>query len=187
MILAKLLCGLTMILAVPFYRASEHVEPLLSMGERKAVEVAIFLSPECPISKAQTPELKKLQADFPELVFRLYFPVQTTREAEARAFCERYGLKGPIVMAPQAFDRARALGATTLPECFVLDSEGSVLYSGLIESSHSQPGKKRSSGHRQELRAALGTLRLGQIPEKPRTQAVGCKITFPESISSKTP
>ena len=162
-----------------------HLPDWEGRGKAESVaEVEVFLSPECPISKAQTPELKKLKADFPELVFRFYFPVQTTSEAEARAFCERYGLKGPVVLAPHAFERARALGATTLPECFALDSKRQVLYSGLIESSHSRAGKKRSSGSKPELRAALEALREGRMPENTRTQAVGCKITFPSAVQN---
>jgi|GEM_PF-1743217 len=141
--------------------------------------VAVFLSPECPISKSQTPELRALEKAFPEVAFSYYFPVQNTTEALARSFCERYSLNGAIYVGSTAFQMAQKQGATTLPECFVLDERGRIQYSGRIENSHARPGKRKSTASERDLYNALTALQNGHKPDVAETPAVGCKITFP--------
>ncbi|MBI1315404.1 hypothetical protein GC167_00895 [bacterium] len=150
--------------------------PVLGQAECRVV---VFLSPECPISKSQTPELRALEKSFPDVPFAYFFPVQNTTEAQARAFCAQYGLTGSVQAGSVAFDEARALEATTLPECFVLDTRGAILYSGRIENSHARPGKRKAMAGERDLYNALSALQNSRKPPVAQTPAVGCKITFP--------
>jgi peroxiredoxin len=70
-------------------------------------------------------------------------------------------------------DVARAYGAQTTPDVFVVDSEGAVRYRGAPDSDYGDPSQNAAW-----LRGALDALLAGKDPDPAETQPVGCSIKW---------
>lgn len=68
---------------------------------------------------------------------------------------------------------ARAFGAKTTPDLFVLDSGRRLRYRGAPDSDYDDPGQEA-----QWLREALDAVLSGSNPSRPQTQPVGCLIKW---------
>ncbi len=68
---------------------------------------------------------------------------------------------------------ARAYGAKTTPDVFILDSEQRLRYRGAPDSDHDDPGQQA-----QWIRSALDELLAGRQPETAETKPVGCSIKW---------
>lgn len=67
----------------------------------------------------------------------------------------------------------RAFGATTTPQCFVLDRRRVVRYIGAIDDDLNEEGVRRSY-----LREAVDALRAGKPVPTAATEVVGCPIDY---------
>jgi peroxiredoxin len=68
---------------------------------------------------------------------------------------------------------ARAYGAKTTPDVFILDSERRLSYRGAPDSDPDDPGQ-----HAQWMRSALDAVLAGEAPQTPETKPVGCSIKW---------
>jgi peroxiredoxin len=68
---------------------------------------------------------------------------------------------------------ARAFGAKTTPDVFVIDREGRVCYRGAPDGDHDDPTQNAAW-----LRAALDAVLAGAQPDLPETTPVGCSIKW---------
>jgi peroxiredoxin len=68
---------------------------------------------------------------------------------------------------------ARAYGAKTTPDVFVLDGMGALRYRGAPDGDHEDPGQRA-----EWLRAAVDALLAGSEPERAQTDPVGCSIKW---------
>jgi peroxiredoxin len=68
---------------------------------------------------------------------------------------------------------ARAYGAKTTPDLFVLDSEKRLRYRGAPDGDYDDP-----AGNAEWLRAALDAVLEGREPDRPETKPVGCSIKW---------
>jgi peroxiredoxin len=68
---------------------------------------------------------------------------------------------------------ARAFGAQTTPDLFVLDAENRLRYRGSPDGDYEDPGLRA-----QWLRDALDALLAGRAPARPETRPVGCSIKW---------
>jgi peroxiredoxin len=68
---------------------------------------------------------------------------------------------------------ARAFGARTTPDVFVVDSAGTVRYRGAPDSDYDDPGQRASW-----LRDAVDAVLDGRAPERAETKPVGCSIKW---------
>jgi hypothetical protein len=70
-------------------------------------------------------------------------------------------------------DVARAFGAKTTPDVFVIDADGQLRYRGAPDSDHQDP-----SLDSEWLRDALNCLRAAEDLARPETDPVGCSIKW---------
>jgi peroxiredoxin len=70
-------------------------------------------------------------------------------------------------------EAARAFGAETTPDVFVLDTQGRVRYRGAPDEDHSDPAHGAAW-----LREALDDLLEGREPRRPETRPVGCSVKW---------
>ena len=70
-------------------------------------------------------------------------------------------------------DVARAYGAQTTPDVFVVDSGGAVRYRGAPDSDYGDPSQNAAW-----LRGALDAVLTGSDPDPAETQPVGCSIKW---------
>ena len=68
---------------------------------------------------------------------------------------------------------ARAFGAKTTPDLFVLDAAGVLRYRGAPDADHDDPSLRA-----QWLRDALDAVLAGAVPDRASTQPVGCSIKW---------
>lgn len=68
---------------------------------------------------------------------------------------------------------ARAFGAQTTPDLFVLDSELVLRYRGAPDGDHQDPSQRAMW-----LRGSLESVLSGEQPEPPETDPVGCSIKW---------
>ena len=70
-------------------------------------------------------------------------------------------------------DVARAFGAQTTPDVFVIDAHGTLRYRGAPDADHADPSLDASW-----LREALDAVLAGRDPERPETTPVGCSVKW---------
>ena len=68
---------------------------------------------------------------------------------------------------------ARAFGARTTPDVFVLDAEGQLAYRGAPDGDYSDPSQNAAW-----LREALDDLLAGRPVGRPETEPVGCSVKW---------
>jgi len=73
-------------------------------------------------------------------------------------------------------DVARAYGAQTTPDCFLIDAEGRVVYRGAPDADHEDPSQDATW-----LRDAIDAVLDGNQPATAETTPVGCSIKWKES------
>jgi peroxiredoxin len=71
---------------------------------------------------------------------------------------------------------ARAYGAKTTPDCFLIDAEGRVVYRGAPDSDHEDPSQNAAW-----LREAIDAVLAGEAPATAETTPVGCSIKWKDS------
>jgi peroxiredoxin len=72
-------------------------------------------------------------------------------------------------------DVARAYGAQTTPDCFLIDAEGRVVYRGAPDADYEDPSQNAAW-----LRDAIDATLAGSAPANAQTTPVGCSIKWKE-------
>jgi len=148
--------------------------------EKARLSVYIFLAETCPISQFYTITLKDLHREFASdnVTFKGIFPGKESTEGSVAEFKKTYDLPFELILDKDQ-KLTRNLKAKVTPEVIVQNElTGEILYQGRIDDSYYQVGKKRPFVREPDLRNALTQLQRNQPVKKPKTDAVGCVITF---------
>ncbi|MFN3691129.1 MAG: redoxin domain-containing protein, partial [Fimbriimonadales bacterium] len=123
---------------------------LSELRDAKSV-VFITLSSRCPAVPRYAPRLNALYETFHKQGVAFYglYPEADESVESVREHAERLGFKFPVVRQG-AVAIARSVGATHVPQAFVLNRAGEVVYAGAIDSVI-----KREVGQHQYLRDAI--------------------------------
>jgi peroxiredoxin len=150
--------------------------PGFSQAGSDSLRVYLFLSETCPICQQSTPEIRRVQAAFPAVVFLGVFPsIESTGKTRA-AFAEKYRLSFPLV-ADSARIRTTRFRASVTPEVVVTDASGSrIWYQGRIDNAFAALGKRRTVVTETYLYQALQAISKGQKPHPSRVEPLGCLI-----------
>jgi mono/diheme cytochrome c family protein len=151
----------------------------------KALVVVCF-SASCPLSNKFAPEVARLEKEFAaqKISFRLLNPVAGELAEDLQKFIARHGLTSPVVADGQGA-LARALGATTTTEVFVLDAARTLVYRGAISDQYGL-GYSKDAPTRNYLRDALGAVLRGGTPAIAATTAPGCALDLPAATATTT-
>ena len=140
--------------------------------------VIAFLGAGCPVARQYAVRLEAIAADYADQGVRV-IGVDANRQDSADEFqaaAREMGVTFPLVMDPRQ-RIARALGATRTGGVVVLDALERVAYAGRVDDQFA-PGVARAAATTHELTAALDDLLAGRSVAMPRTEPVGCLITF---------
>ncbi len=161
---------------------------LADYAAAKAV-VLVFTCNHCPVSQAYEDRLIALQKDYEAKGVQVFavnpncpkkVPEDSFEKMKERAAGNDLGnwrdAEEPfnfpyVVDATQ--EVAKAYGATSTPQVFVLDKDRNVAYMGAIDDNMS-PGHVKQ----QFLRDALDAIVEGKQPETPTTKHFGCSIVW---------
>ncbi|MBP8755301.1 MAG: redoxin domain-containing protein [Chitinophagales bacterium] len=144
---------------------------------KHAVSVITFFSPECPLSENYTKNLNDLQKKYEgmDVLFVGIVPGNFYSEQKIDSFKTLYNVQGFLLL-----DRDKKLTnylkATITPETFVLDSTGTVRYSGAIDNWAVDLGQKREVITEFYLMDAIEALLSDREVAVTHAPAVGCFI-----------
>ena len=149
-------------------------------GEEHSLEgpaVVIFTCNHCPYALAWHDRIADAARDYPNVRFLAINPNDAERyprdSLEAmRERAEREDWPMPY-LHDESQDVARAFGAKTTPDVFVLDAEGRLRYRGAPDSDHNDPTLNAVW-----LREALDALLAGDEIARPETAPVGCSVKW---------
>jgi hypothetical protein len=138
-------------------------------------KVVILMAEDCPVSLSQSVELNALENEFADRIdFSYLFPISSDNEA-VTAFMHRAGLHGTWSIEG-AFERAKDLKATTMPEALLFSHSGQLTYQGRIDNSFSKIGQRNRGKRIRDLQSAMQRTIDDPGAFLVRTQPVGCLL-----------
>ena len=152
----------------------------LSQPDKKAT-VLFFVLPDCPISNAYAPEIKRICKDYePKKVATFLVHADPDVSAEqAKMHAKEYGLACPVLRDPTHV-LVKRTGVSIAPEVAVLGPDGKLLYRGRIDDLYIEVGKRRAEPTQRDLRNALDAIVQGKAVPTPVTKAIGCFLPEPK-------
>ena len=142
-----------------------------------APAVVVFTCNHCPYALAWHDRIVDVARDV-EIPVLLINPNDAERyprdsfEAMQKRVREDGGWPMPY-LRDETQEVARAYGAQTTPDVFVIDSEGTLRYRGAPDSDYGDPSQNAAW-----LRAALDAVLAGEDPDPAETEPVGCSIKW---------
>ncbi|MFO0946962.1 MAG: redoxin domain-containing protein [Planctomycetota bacterium] len=139
--------------------------------------VLVFLSHECPICAQYVPELHRLFDRWSKEPVAFFGVISdpTLSRAKVLDFQKSYSVRFPVLFDP-TFELASQFGPTHVPEAFVIDGSGHVVYRGRIDDLYPEAGKRRPSPTTSDLATAVDAILKGEQIKVARTEPVGCKL-----------
>jgi hypothetical protein len=139
--------------------------------------VLLFADPECPISNAFAPEVRRIHAEFgPRGVsFYLVYADGDRTVEEVREHARAFGYAMPVLLDFE-HELVERSGATIVPEAAVFTPQGELAYRGRIDDRYVDFGKLRARPTVRDLCEALEAVLAGRRPAEPWGEAIGCSI-----------
>ncbi|MBI3864493.1 MAG: redoxin domain-containing protein [Planctomycetia bacterium] len=148
----------------------------LDENERRAGTAFVFLSTECPISRKYVPELNRLQkvaaGTGKMALYGILSDAGVTRR-EAGAFLDEFKIEFPVLFDASG-ELAGLFQPDHVPQAFLIDSAGAIVYRGRIDDLYADVDKRRAEPTRRDLYDAMLALAEQRPIENRRTEAVGC-------------
>jgi peroxiredoxin len=140
--------------------------------------VLVFTCNHCPYALAWHDRIADAARDYPDVPFFAINPNDAERypRDSLDAMRERVQREGDWPMPylrDESQEVARAYGAKTTPDLFVVDAEGVLRYRGAPDSDYDDESQNASW-----LRDALNCLRAGEDVTLPETAPVGCSVKW---------
>jgi thiol-disulfide isomerase/thioredoxin len=147
----------------------------------KKVTVLFFLLPDCPVSNAYAPEIKRICKDYEAKKVAAYIvhadPDVSAEQAKKHA--KEFGYICPVLRDPTHL-LVKASGVKMAPEVAVLGPDRKVLYRGRIDDLYVDYGKRRPAPTQRDLRDALDAILQGKTVAAPTTKVIGCHLPEPK-------
>lgn len=160
----------------------------------------VFLSTTCPIASAALPGLDALAARLVEEAGARGTPAGDTTRTPVRclgvvsepnvtraAAVARFSARSrrlPILFDASGDVRA-ALRPTHVPEAFLFDATGALVYRGAIDDAFAAVGRRRAAVSRRFLEEAIAAVSRGVPPPEPFVAPVGCVLGSPASAAAE--
>jgi peroxiredoxin len=142
--------------------------------------VVVFTCNHCPYALAWHERIVAVARDYADRGVRVLainsndserYPRDSLQAMRARV--EQGEFEGVPYLRDESQDVARAYGAETTPDVFVLDAGGLLRYRGAPDADYEEPTQNAAF-----LRAALDAVLDGRDPDPPQTPPVGCSIKW---------
>jgi peroxiredoxin len=147
-----------------------------ALHEDGATTVVVFTCNHCPYALAWHDRLASVADDY-EVRFLAVNPNDAERYPGDSYEAMQNRVAEESWTIPYLHDEdqeaARAFGAKTTPDVFVLDGEGRLRYRGAPDADHREPSHEAGW-----LREALDALGAGEEVARPETDPVGCSVKW---------
>jgi peroxiredoxin len=158
--------------ALPDTDGVEH-----SPGDAPATLV-VFTCNHCPYALAWHDRILAVARDYPDVKVLAIssndaerYPADSYEAMQQRVKADG-GWPMPYLY-DESQDVARAYGAQTTPDCFLIDAEGRVVYRGAPDADYEDPSQNAAW-----LREAIDAVLAGSAPATAETTPVGCSIKW---------
>jgi peroxiredoxin len=148
-----------------------------SPGDAPATLV-VFTCNHCPYALAWHDRIAAVARDYPNVKVlavssndAVRYPRDSYEAMRARVQADG-GWPMPYLY-DETQDVARAYGAKTTPDCFLIDAQGRVVYRGAPDADHDDPAQNAAW-----LRDAIDATLAGSAPATAQTTPVGCSIKW---------
>jgi hypothetical protein len=139
--------------------------------------VVVFLSIECPISRAYVPAFNELHSRRQETGIAI-IGVEANEGrtvSEVAAHLREFSIDFPVLLDPnQSF--ADRLEIETCPTVVLFDAEGRRLYHGRVDDRFSRRGGGAAAPKSRELSDAIASVAAGKQPAVASTKPLGCPL-----------
>ena len=154
----------------------------LEQNDNRRVRAFVFVSTECPISNGYIKTLNELNAKIANSgkgveFFGVVSDPTVTRTQAAKHFAE-FKAEFPVLFDASGL-LARVLKPSHVPEAFVLDRDGTIVYQGAIDNSWEAIGRRRPKAEKEFLADAIKSARDGKPVAVAETKPVGCLFETP--------
>jgi hypothetical protein len=144
------------------------------LGDKPSVFV--FLETDCPVSNKAAPEVVRLCAAYPGLVFHVVYPGKAESADAQRRHHHDFaypcgGLRDPDLRL------ARAAQIKVVPEAAIFLPGKGLVYHGRIDDRYADVGVERPAPTTRDLEAALKAVAKGETPPPAAGPAVGCPVS----------
>jgi peroxiredoxin len=147
-------------------------------GQSAPATLVVFTCNHCPYALAWHDRIVAVAEDYPDVEVLAVSSNDAERYPRDSfdAMRDRVAADGGWPM-PYLYDEsqevARAYGAKTTPDCFVIDADGRIAYRGAPDADHQDPSLNAAW-----LRDALDAVLAGEEPAQAETKPVGCSIKW---------
>jgi peroxiredoxin len=150
----------------------------LEDGDAQAT-VVVFTCNHCPYALAWHDRILSVARDYDDRGARFLainpndgerYPADSYEAMQKRVRSEEWPLP---YLRDESQDVARAFGAKTTPDVFLLDAERRLRYRGAPDADYNDPSQNASW-----LREALDAVLAGREPDTPETDPVGCSVKW---------
>jgi thiol-disulfide isomerase/thioredoxin len=143
----------------------------------KRLKAYVFLSDECPMCQGYAPVLNQLAADFEAKGVEIIgvFPNYYATDSSILAYKSEYNIRFKTIK-DSTFTLTNRFEASTTPQVFLENREGSVLYAGQIDDAYFRAGKRRGTTSEHYLKVAIDASLNNKKPEIMETKPIGCII-----------
>jgi peroxiredoxin len=158
----------------------------LDQNDTKRVRAFVFLSTECPVSNGYTKTLNELHTKLSRKGVDLFGVVadsSVTRTQATKHFAE-FKTTFPILFDASGL-LLQALKPSHVPEAFVLDRDGRLVYRGAIDNAWEAIGRRRPKAEKEFLADAVTAALGGKEVAVAETKPVGCLIEAPPKGDQK--
>ena len=144
----------------------------------RAPAVVIFTCNHCPYALAWHDRLMEVARDYADVHFYAINPNDAERYPRDSLAAMRERVRAdegwPMpYLRDESQEVARAYGAKTTPDVFVVDSAGALRYRGAPDADHRDPRLNAIW-----LREALDSVLAGEDVARPETDPVGCSVKW---------
>lgn len=163
-------------------RGQSHV---LAANEQRSGTAFIFISPECPISRQYVPELNRLSqgVDADQVAFYGILSDASITRTAAEKFADEFDIAFPVLFDASG-ELADMFQPSRVPEAYVVDAAGEIVYRGRIDDLYADVDKRRTVPGEKNLLAAMTAVAEGREVPVSRTEAIGCLFETPPQGSA---
>ena len=170
-----------------------------SLPNNKCLKLLITLDPECPLSISYSSTINKLATQYSDCdstnidfliilpsesslknikyLERIYKPTLQCWDTIPNDVLNNSKLNQmPPLYLDYNHDIINIIDAKITPECFLIDPQGQIIYSGAIDNWVSEIGKTKQYTNEHYLEDAITQYLNNEIVKKPKKTAIGCII-----------
>jgi thiol-disulfide isomerase/thioredoxin len=143
----------------------------------KNYSVLMFIAPDCPLCMKLATSFSDLSDSFPEVQFLAVYSGKHYEPMEINMFATETKLK-PHIFRDYEYEVAHQLGAGITPEFFLIDSNATILYQGMLDDRAEALGSYKQTWSNHYLQDAIKAVLSGTEVNPSKTEAVGCVLEY---------